>query len=507
MWVFDALIVQRWFLSHIGVAHTNGNGKRFLLSRQCAEGVAIGQKNATVPEELVQAIPVVHHWTLDSSSHVETECYVGLENWIGHGCTLTDSQKREGGVSVPFMVVYASARLRWLQAFRVIQQAQRQHLARVEFHFFRGIPPWVNESVERLVNAFRGVRRSRCEDFGYKYSEHWDWQSFGIRLEVWHSLRKRQWYALKDEWFIAYLPRRVADVPTLNVLPSNVCNARCPYCVSDILGRKSVRVVPMDYARLQVASEFVRRRGGYIANISGGGEPTLSEELPKIVSRLRASFPRVVLHTNGSRLLNVQERGLPLVAILAEQGLSEISLHRIAISDVENFETMRLRERYVIADVVSWCKRLGLRIQLSCVLLKGHVGTEHEVLRFLDWASSLGVDRVVCRELIPRLPVSAKGQGPIEYYRQQRVSLALLQDSHRFPRMVLVRETRWGERGRERLYQYTSPDGKKTEIRFLQGQWDHCAQSSGQVSGFVFRYTQKQWGLYVGWVTKSDRIL
>jgi len=392
-----------------------------------------------------------------------------------------------------------------------IKIAQKMHFKGVDFRFFMGSPDWFGNLIPLLkVHLGAELRLSRFEDFGYKQVTHLELDGFGIRFEVWANSHQQPWYNLEDSgWIAAKFSRQASQTPTLNVLPSNVCNARCPYCVSDILGRKSSQITPMNYPALNLAAEFVKRRGGQLANISGGGEPTLAPNLAESVSILRQHFDEVILHTNGSRLLVPYSSGQNLLQALASVGLTGISLHRMATDDAENFSIMNLAESYVISDVIACAHSLGLRVQLSCVLLKEHTGTILAIKRFLEWVANIRADSVVFRALLDKLPDNAKSKtAVINYCNAQRVPVSLVEDlGQRDSQMVFIKEEAWGECGMERFFHYTSPHGNKIGVRILHGAWHQREQTNAQVSGFVFRVRDNRWGLYAGWVTQSDQVL
>jgi len=79
------------------------------------------------------------------------------------------------------------------------------------------------------------------------------------------------------------------------------CNFRCPFC------HNSELVLPEKIETMQLIPEndilyFLRERGNFLDALSiTGGEPTLHEDLPRFIERVKKSGLLVKLDTNGSR--------------------------------------------------------------------------------------------------------------------------------------------------------------------------------------------------------------
>jgi len=77
------------------------------------------------------------------------------------------------------------------------------------------------------------------------------------------------------------------------------CNFRCPYCynVSLVLEPERLRTIPE-----KEILDFLSERRGFLDGICvGGGEPTIHEELPAFLSKVKGLKFLVKLDTNGSR--------------------------------------------------------------------------------------------------------------------------------------------------------------------------------------------------------------
>jgi pyruvate formate lyase activating enzyme len=83
------------------------------------------------------------------------------------------------------------------------------------------------------------------------------------------------------------------------VLFTRGCNLRCPYCHNpDLLIKPKIMVKPVDID--EVLEFMVQRRSFLDGVVISGGEPTLNEELPADIARIKALGFLVKLDTNGS---------------------------------------------------------------------------------------------------------------------------------------------------------------------------------------------------------------
>lgn len=364
--------------------------------------------------------------------------------------------------------------------------------------------------------ANKAMRLSRLDTDGLKNILHIEIDDFGLRFEQWKlSLDSIATQKYVENLFIFYNEMDEIQPTTVNILPTDICNAECPYCITSTLGFMHKKHKDIENEKFSRALEYAKRRGAVLANISGGGEPTLSPELNEIVYLAKKKFPAVVLHTNGSQLLRVSpETRKTLLEKLVDTGITGISIHRLFIDDESNFKYMGLRgkNQYNIQAIALLCNQLNITLQLSIPLLKDNFSKLHNLLELLEWASLLKVDRIVFRELLDRLP--ARRITNIEmtaFSEKNNQNIEIIDELYaNYPeRIALIKTEPWGENGKEKFYQYTSTLGNPLIIKILHGKWHDPAQTKSQTSGFVLRtsHTTQGWALYNGWMTISDRII
>ena len=224
-------------------------------------------------------------------------------------------------------------------------------------------------------------------------------QNFGSAGVEIDGVRYRNFTVAEDNGLLYMVSHRA--ILTISLTP--VCNAACSFCYNGIT------FFPYSHRlKVNIGEELDRvlrfARNGSVQHVSlSGGEPTLFPELLlTITRRVRAAFPGFVrLHTNGTgllRLVNGAPRAMPLVDLLQEAGLSDMSISRAAIEIGTNERIMKMREGSTISDPE--LNELAARfpdMRLSCFFTKEGVNSSDEMLRYLEWGLRLGVSRFVFR--------------------------------------------------------------------------------------------------------------
>lgn len=101
--------------------------------------------------------------------------------------------------------------------------------------------------------------------------------------------------------YAGMIKQSLVDYPgeIATVLFTRGCNLRCPFCHNpDLLMKPKIVVKPIDIE--EVLDFMVKRRGFLDGVVISGGEPTLNEDLPADIARLKALGFLVKLDTNGS---------------------------------------------------------------------------------------------------------------------------------------------------------------------------------------------------------------
>jgi len=90
------------------------------------------------------------------------------------------------------------------------------------------------------------------------------------------------------------------------VLFTRGCNLRCPFCHNpDLLIKPKILVKPIDIE--EVINFLLQRRGFLDGVVISGGEPTLNDELPMDIRRIKALGFLIKLDTNGTNPAMLEE--------------------------------------------------------------------------------------------------------------------------------------------------------------------------------------------------------
>lgn len=197
----------------------------------------------------------------------------------------------------------------------------------------------------------------------------------------------------------------------LSVFVSDECNASCNFCVA----RLRYFHEGVDYIKPAIADdeEYFSRLNEVISAVKPlnpsvsltGGEPTISPRLPRILTILASHNVRKrTITTNGSGLLSIPHgQKKTILDLLIDYKLAHLNISRAHYDEKINQEIMKAKgglSNENLEYVIRYALRYGVRPRLSCVLLKGYIDNFDEIIKYLDWAESLGADNVVFRQLM-----------------------------------------------------------------------------------------------------------
>lgn len=240
----------------------------------------------------------------------------------------------------------------------------------------------------------------------------------------------------------------------LSIYSAEPCNARCAFCVEEIrpasrgTALEAQKTVETDDARyfaaLDAVLEALRLLNPSVSIT--GGEPSRDPRLPRILRTLRSRGARkLTVTTNGSGLLDSRE-GRPLVDWLTATGVAHLNISRAHWDDRVNARLMGYPaspDAPALREITDRARRGGTRIRLSCVLVDGAVDDLEDMLGYLEFARSVGVDNVVFRQLMKTDPATVRPNAVTRYSERRRMDLIPLleavsaRDDFVFQRQVL----------------------------------------------------------------------
>ncbi|MBY0550160.1 MAG: hypothetical protein K2W95_22985 [Candidatus Obscuribacterales bacterium] len=234
-------------------------------------------------------------------------------------------------------------------------------------------------------------------------------------------------------------PTKVYSNANLSVYSAQTCNARCTFCVEELrpasrgtdlwFQKKIERDDEIYFAALEATLTELRALNPSVSVT--GGEASKDPRLPRILRTLATHDARKrTLTTNGSGLLDVRE-GKRVIDWLVDTGLQHLNISKAHPDYARNAQLMKFTEGLSdqhLQRVVHTATTSGVRIRLSCVLLKEAINDFTAVFDYLDYAASLGVDNVIFRQLMETDPQTHSRNRVVEYCDQQRVRLEPILD-------------------------------------------------------------------------------
>jgi hypothetical protein len=191
------------------------------------------------------------------------------------------------------------------------------------------------------------------------------------------------------------------------------CNLRCPVCFAGAGANDSAGSDP-SLDEIDAWIECLRAHGSTVNIQLSGGEPTMRDDLPAIIRRIRAQgFSFIQVNSNGLRL--ARETGY--AAQLADAGLDCVFLQFDGVTDAAYQRIRGARLFKTKQQAILNCAEAGLAVVLVPTLVPGvNVG---EIGAIVDFALA----RVPAVRAVHFQPISYFGRYPQAPTDHQRITL------------------------------------------------------------------------------------
>jgi len=184
-----------------------------------------------------------------------------------------------------------------------------------------------------------------------------------------------------------YLNKTTIDEPNFSIVLPGPCNANCKFCFW-----KKEKTHKNYIERLKTVLDCLPSQFKQISLT--GGEPTLSQYLREVVECIdKKKFPKVVLTTNGSGLLD---------SIQAISGkVDHVNISRHSILDEQNFTIFGTDKLIPTTSALNHlCYELnkqGIDVTLSAVLNK-YIKKADDAILFIKYAKFMGASQIFFRK-------------------------------------------------------------------------------------------------------------
>lgn len=280
----------------------------------------------------------------------------------------------------------------------------------------------------------------------------------------------------------------------MKVYPTHECRSNCHFCMTDLRWKNHEVPAKRYLSSFRRAFEAYFNAGGRKVLFTGG-EPTNRPD--KLLGMLRIvkdyRLDLAVIYTNGVNLLNPfphNGQEVTLMSALVIEGLRHfnISAHHYDAGRRQELSSEKVCDLEKIAAAASI---LGAIIRLNCTLMKGYIGSSPEVMKYAEYARSLGVQDIYFRDLFHLAnrdrSCAYANKAKLAFTDSQRIDFdALVSEMKLVPNMRFDETlSRHRENGRTHIFDYLGArisfgtlvvgTEKEDEVTYLNFQPDGCA--------------------------------
>lgn len=221
----------------------------------------------------------------------------------------------------------------------------------------------------------------------------------------------------------------------MSIHVTDKCNADCAFCIAHLRYLND----GLTYLKPEIESDelYYQQLDNILKLVKGvnpsvsitGGEPTVNRKLPAILKILSAHDVRKrTITTNGTGLhYKVNDGSKTVLDCLYDYKLEHLNISRAHYDSAENARLMVMKEHLMpnglLNEVVEDAKSKGIKIRLSCALLKNGISSYDEIMRYIDWGVKLGADNIIFRQLMQFEEDKVKPGRIPDFCKEEAISL------------------------------------------------------------------------------------
>lgn len=192
---------------------------------------------------------------------------------------------------------------------------------------------------------------------------------------------------------------------------TNVCNARCPFCVSKMTPAQGVlaKAPEINFRNFRKACLFAKSCGTNTVMFTGKGEPTLfPEQISGYLDALQEfNFPFIELQTNGILFYEQKEKYLPFLKDWYNKGMTTIAISVVHFDANKNKEIyLPNKKEYInLEALISLLHDNKFSVRLVCMLADGFIDSAGKLKELIAFAKKNTVEQLSLRPI--NKPVSS----------------------------------------------------------------------------------------------------
>jgi molybdenum cofactor biosynthesis enzyme MoaA len=193
-------------------------------------------------------------------------------------------------------------------------------------------------------------------------------------------------------------------IQTFSILAgSEVCNARCPFCISKMTPPLGIepKEPEVNWRNFRIACRLAERCGVTTAMFTGKGEPTI---FPTQITRFLTSmaefcFPIIELQTNGTLLVDRPEVYASHLHDWHDLGMTTIAVSIVHYQpELNRGIYLPYKSAYIdLPALIGLLHEHKFSVRLACVMAHGFIDDRHDLQTLIDFAREHKVEQLTVR--------------------------------------------------------------------------------------------------------------
>lgn len=186
-------------------------------------------------------------------------------------------------------------------------------------------------------------------------------------------------------------------IQTFSILAgSEVCNARCPFCVSKMTPPFGVtpKKPKINWRNFEISCRFAKQNGATTAMLTGKGEPTIfPDQITEYLAALaKFDFPFIELQTNGI-LINTYE---PYLATWYKLGMTTIAISIVHYKPEKNREIyLPHKKNYIdLSELTTLLRASGFSLRFTCILANDFIDSAQKMRKLIAFTKKNRVSQL-----------------------------------------------------------------------------------------------------------------